>query len=106
MVPLGKFRHNILFYLLWVTARVYRIRGNTQPVDPDVTRGGAVMVGRDEYYLIFTSMEVVSDNEMMTVTLQRGACFRDKQRRIRLKLIERWISSTTIRRCIDILNLE
>jgi hypothetical protein len=69
LVPLGQFRHNILFYLLRVATRVDRIHRNTQPVDPDVTRSGAVVVGRNEYYLIFTSMEVISDNEVVTITL-------------------------------------
>ena len=106
LVPLGQFRCNILFYLLRVATRVDRIRRNTQPVDPDVTRSGAVVVGRNEYYLIFTLIEVISDDEVMTITLQRATCLRDKQRRICLKLIISWILATKLRRCVDRLNLE
>jgi hypothetical protein len=51
-------------------------------------------------------LEVISDNEVMTITLQRGTCFRDKQRRISLKLIIRRILATMIHRCVDRLNLE
>jgi len=69
LVPLGQFRNNVLFYLLCVTARVDRIGSNTQPVGADVARGGAAIVPRNEHYLIFTSMEVVPDNEMMSITL-------------------------------------
>jgi len=68
LVPLGQFRNDVLFYLLSVTARVDRIGRNTQPGGADVARGGAVMVPRDEHYLIFTSMEVVPDDEMMSIT--------------------------------------
>jgi hypothetical protein len=68
-VPFGQFGNNVLFYLLGVTARVDRISRNTQPGGADVTRGGAVMVPRDEHYLIFTSIEVVPDDEMMSIAL-------------------------------------
>lgn len=67
-MPLGQFRNNVLFYLLGVPARVDRIGRNTQPGGADVARGGAVMVPRDENYLIFTSIEVVPDDEMMSIT--------------------------------------
>jgi len=69
LVPLGQVRNNVLFYLLSVTARVDRIGRNTQPVGADVARGGAAIVPRNEHYLIFTSMEVVPDDEMMSITL-------------------------------------
>ena len=87
LVPLGQFRNDALFYFLGVTARVDRIGRNTQPVGADLARGGAAMVPRNEHYLIFTSIEVVPDDEMMSITFQRGTCFRNKQRGVGLELI-------------------
>lgn len=51
-----------------MTVRVDCIGRNTQPVDGYVALGGTVMVARNEHNLILTSMEVVSDDEMMPIT--------------------------------------
>lgn len=58
------------------------------------------MAARNEYHLIFTSMEVISDNEMMPITFQCAARFRNEESRISLELIKRLIASTLI--CADI----
>ena len=88
-MPLGQFRNDALFDFLSVTARVDRIGRNTQPVGADVACGGAAVVPRNEHYLEFTSIEVVPDDEMMSVTFQRGTCFRNKQRGVGLELMKR-----------------
>jgi hypothetical protein len=73
-----------------VTTRVDRIGRYTQPVGGHVSRSGTMMAARNEDDLVFTSMEVISDNEMMPITFQRGARFRNEESRISLKLIKRW----------------
>jgi hypothetical protein len=88
-MPPAQLRNDILFYLLCVTTRVDRIGRDTQPVDGYVAVGGTVMVVRNKYYLIFTSMEVVSDNEMVPIAFQRGARFRNNESRVGLKLNEK-----------------
>ncbi len=45
------------------------------------------MATRNEYHFIFTSLEVISDNEVMPITFQCGTGFRNKESRISLKLI-------------------
>ncbi len=82
-----------------MTTRVDRIGINTQPVDGCVAQGGTVIAMRNEHHLIFASMEVISDNEMMPITFQCGAGFRNKESRISLKLIKRsgYYQSTMIR---------
>ncbi len=86
-MPPRQFRNNILFYFLCVTTRVDRIGRNTQPVEGCVTHGGTIMATRNEYHFIFTSLEVISDNEVMPITFQCGTGFRNKESRISLKLI-------------------
>jgi hypothetical protein len=88
-VPPAQLRNNILFYLLCVTTRVDRIGRYTQPVGNHVAHGGTVLTARNEYNLVFTSMEVISDNEVMSITFQRGARFRNKESRISLKLMKK-----------------
>ncbi len=87
LVSSGQLCNNILFYLFCMTTRVDRIGRNTQPIDGCVVRGGTVMATRDKHHLIFTSMEVISNNEVMTITFQCGAGFRNKESRIGLELI-------------------
>lgn len=94
LVSSGQLCNNILFYLLCMTTRVGRIGRNTQPVDGCVVRDGAVMITRNKHHFIFTSMKVISDNEMMAITFQCGAGFRNNESRISLQLIdESWIPS-------------
>ena len=89
-MPPAQLRNDILFYLLCVTARVDRIGRNTQPVGGYVALGGTVMVARNEHHLVFTSMEVVSDDEMVPITFQRRARFWNNESRVGLKLNERY----------------
>jgi hypothetical protein len=89
-----------------VATCVDRVGRNTQPVDGYVVQGETLFAARNEYHLVFASVKVVSDDEVVSVTLQRGLCFRNKQSRISLKLMKRWILSTTIHGCINILNLK
>ena len=90
----GQLCDNILFYLFCMTTRVDRIGRNTQPIDGCVVRGGAVMATRNKHHLIFTSMKVISNNEVMPITFQCGAGFRNKESRISLELInKKWIPS-------------
>jgi hypothetical protein len=91
-VSLSQFRNNILFYLFRVSTRVDRIDRDAQPVDIDVARGTATMIARNENYFVFTLMKFISDDEMVSITLQRGTRFRNKQRRIGLELMKRQIS--------------
>ncbi len=94
LVSSGQLCNNILFYLFCMTTRVDRIGRNTQPVDGCVVCGGTVMATRNKHHLIFTSMEVISDNEMMPITFQCGAGFRNKESGISLELInKKWIPS-------------
>jgi hypothetical protein len=94
LVSSGQLCNNILFYLLCMTTRVDRIGRNTQPVDGCVVRGGTVMATRNEHHLIFTPMKVISDDEVMPITFQCGAGFRNKESRISLELInKKWIPS-------------
>jgi hypothetical protein len=88
-VPPAQLRNNILLYLLYVTPRVDRIGRYAQPVGGHVARSGTVVAARNEYNLVFTSMEVISYNEMMPITFQRATRFRNKESRIRLKLIKK-----------------
>ncbi len=89
LMPLGQLCNNILFYLLCVTTRIDRIGRNTQPVDGCVAHGSTVITTRNEHHFIFTSMEVISDNEVMPITFQCGAGFRNKESRVSLKLIKK-----------------
>jgi hypothetical protein len=94
LVSSGQFCNNILFYLFCMTTRVDRIGRNTQPVDGCVIRGRTVMATRNEHHLIFTPMKVISDDEVMPITFQCGAGFRNKESRISLELInKKWIPS-------------
>jgi hypothetical protein len=53
-----------------------------------------VMATRNKHHLVFTSMEIISDNEVMPITFQCGAGFRDKESMISLELInKKWIPS-------------
>ena len=45
------------------------------------------MATRNKHHLIFTSTEVISDNEVMPITFQCGAGFRNEEGRISLELI-------------------
>jgi hypothetical protein len=100
LVSSGQLCNNILFYLFRMTTRVDRIGRNTQPIDGCVVRGGTVMATRNKHHLIFTSMEVISDYEVMPITLQCGAGFRNKESRISLELI--YNSGPINQRCADI----
>lgn len=94
LVSSGQLCNNILFYFFCMTTRVDRIGRNTQPVDGCVVRGGTEMATRNKHHLIFTSMEVISDNEVMPITFQCGAGFRNKESGISLELINiKWIPS-------------
>jgi hypothetical protein len=107
LVSFAQLCNDILLYLLCVAARVDRIGRNTQPVDGYVALGGTVMVARNEHYLVFTPMEVVSDDEMMPITFQRAARFRNKESGVSLKLNEKKrMPSTMIRGYISLRNLE
>jgi len=99
LVSPGQLRNNVLFYFLWVATRVDHIRRDTQPVDGYVVQGGIPFAARNEYHLVFASVKVVSDDEVVSVSLQRGLCFRNKQSRISLKLMKRWIPSTMVHGC-------
>lgn len=106
LVSLAQLCNNILFYLLGVTTRVDRVGRNTQPVGGYVAHGGTVMTARNEYHLIFTPMEVISDNEMMPITFQCATRFRNEESGISLELIKRLISSTMICGIYHVRNLE
>ena len=88
LMPLGELRDNVFFDLLWVSTRVYRVPRDTQPIDTYVTRCGTFMFARNEYHLELTTMKVVSDDEVMSIPLQRGAGFWNKKRGICFKLVE------------------
>jgi hypothetical protein len=77
-VPLGELRNDILLDLLWVSTRIYRVHRDTQPVEPYVSRGGTLLFARNEYHLVFSTMKFVSNNEVVSITLQRGAGFRNQ----------------------------
>jgi hypothetical protein len=66
---LGELRNNILFDLFWVSSRVYRVPRDTQPVDAHVSGGGTSLFARNEYHLVFSTLKVVSNNEMVSITL-------------------------------------
>jgi hypothetical protein len=69
LVPLGQFCNDVLFYLLCVTSLIDCIWRNTQPGSGHIARCGALMIARNKYYLVFSSMKVVSDNEMVSKAL-------------------------------------
>jgi hypothetical protein len=75
LVPLGELLNDILFDLLWISTRIYRVHGDTQPVEPHVSRGGTQLFARNEHHLVFSTMKFVSNNEVVPITLQRGAGF-------------------------------
>jgi hypothetical protein len=106
LMPLGQLRNDILLYLLCMTPLVDCFGRNTQPSSDHVARCGALMIARNKYHLVFTSMKFVSDDEVVSEALERGASFRNKYGRICFELIKMWIPSTMIRRYTDILNLE
>ncbi len=76
-MPLGELRNDILLDLLWVSTRVYRVHRDTQPIDAYVSRC-ALMFARNKHHLVLTTMKVVSNNEVMSITFQRGAGFRNQ----------------------------
>ena len=47
------------------------------------------MTTRNKHHLIFTSIELIPDNEVMPITFQCGAGFRNKESRISLELINK-----------------
>jgi hypothetical protein len=102
LVSSGQLCNNILFYLFCMTTRVDRIGRNTQPIDGCVVRGGTVMATRNKHHLIFTSTEVISNNEVMPITFQCGAGFRNKESRISLELINKKVDSVNQPRYADI----
>ena len=76
-MPLGELRNDVLFDLLWMSTRIYRVHGDTQPVEPYISRGSTLLFARNEYDLVFSTMKLVSDNEVVSIPLQRGAGFRN-----------------------------
>ena len=76
-MPLGELRNDVFFDLLWMSTRIYRVHRDTQPVEPYVSRGGTLLFARNEYDLVLSTMKLVSDNEVVSIPLQRGAGFRN-----------------------------
>jgi hypothetical protein len=60
------------------------------------------MATRNKHHLIFTSTEVISNNEVMPITFQCGAGFRNKESRISLELINKKVDSVNQPRYADI----
>ena len=77
-MPRGELRNDILLDLFWLSTRVYRVPRDTQPVDAYVSRGGTLLFARNEHHLVLSTMKLVSNNEMVSITLQRGAGFRNE----------------------------
>lgn len=77
-MPLGELRNDVLFDLLWMSTRIYRVHGDTQPVEPYISRGSTLLFARNEYDLVFSTMKLVSDNEVVSIPLQRGTGFRNE----------------------------
>ena len=76
-MPLGELRNNILLDFLWVSTRIYRVHRDTQPVEPYVSRGGTLLFARNENDLVFSTIKLVSNNEVVSITFQRSAGFRN-----------------------------
>lgn len=76
-MPLGELRNDILLDFLWVSTRIYRVHRDAQPVEPYVSRGGTLLFARNENDLVFSTIKLVSNNEVVSITFQRSAGFRN-----------------------------